>query len=88
MKYLRLALSPGAEPGEVSASAIRFVESLRSRGIEAASFEPLLEQEIEPAPVVEEPEPVAEPHVTHFQVACAYVLGLKPDLPVDIWRSL
>jgi hypothetical protein len=77
MKFLRLALSPGAEPGEVSASAVRFIESLRHRGIEAEAFEALLEEIPEPDAPVLDLEPVAEPILSHFQAACEYVLGVR-----------
>jgi len=76
LKFLRLALSPGAEPGEISASAIRFVEPLRSRGIEAEAFEPLLESIPEVVEPVSELVPVVMPPMSHFERAVNYVLSV------------
>jgi hypothetical protein len=37
-KLLRLALDEAAQPGEVCNSAVKFVESLRRRGVKAEAF--------------------------------------------------
>jgi uncharacterized protein (DUF3820 family) len=42
-KLLRLALSPSAQGGEITTSAIKLIEALRARGVESSELENALE---------------------------------------------
>ena len=42
-KLLRLALTPSAQGGEVSTSAVKLAESLRKRGVTSSQIEAALE---------------------------------------------
>ena len=48
LKLLRLALNQSAQGGEISTSAVKFVESLRQRGISSSQVEEALCSEVVP----------------------------------------
>jgi hypothetical protein len=58
-KLLRLALSPSAQGGEITTSAIKLINTLRARGVESSAIENALEgngvtEDI--APVISKPD--------------------------------
>jgi hypothetical protein len=57
-KLLRLALSPSAHGGEITTSAIKLINALRSRGVESSAIENALEGSVEDKtfPVISRPD--------------------------------
>ena len=58
-KLLRLALTPSAQGGEVSTSAVKLAESLRKRGVTSSQIEAALESNAATeaiAPVISKPD--------------------------------
>jgi hypothetical protein len=45
IRLMKLALDPSASAGEVTAASLKFVQSLRNRGIRGSEFDGLLEEE-------------------------------------------
>jgi hypothetical protein len=80
LSLLRMALDSGATANEISMAATSFIQSLRDRGVTGQDFEPLLEIPDADERVLEL-EPVATPHISHFQALVHYVLGVTgvPD---------
>jgi UDP-glucose 6-dehydrogenase len=75
LALMALALDPSDSDGEVRSASIKFVESLRSRGVSGSAFEPLV-HESEPVDHHHAHDNVSRSHrhVSDFEQIASYVL--------------